>query len=81
MNNDASSMALTTMNPSEIVATLREGLLLLTDELTVEFARDRFLTMFQVAREETLVGLCILLIYHQLCPIHITGRIDKVELR
>lgn len=52
--NDSSSMALTTMNPSEIVATLREGLLVLTEDLTVEFASDRFLKMFQVDREETL---------------------------
>ena len=52
--DDSSTMALTTMNPSEIVATLREGLLILTDDLTVEFASDRFLKMFQVNREETL---------------------------
>lgn len=51
---DASSMALTTMNPSEIVATLREGLLVLTEDLTVEFVSDRFLKMFQVDRKETL---------------------------
>ncbi len=47
-------MALTTMNPSEIVATLREGLLVLTEDLTVEYASDRFLMMFEVDREETL---------------------------
>ncbi len=52
--DDSSTMALTTMNPSEIVATLREGLLILTDDLTVEFVSDRFLKMFQVNREETL---------------------------
>ena len=52
--NDSSSMTLMTMNTSEIVATLREGLLVLTEDLMVEFASDRFLTMFQVAREETL---------------------------
>ncbi len=52
--DDSSTMALTTINPSEIVATLREGLLILTDDLTVEFASDRFLKMFQVDREETL---------------------------
>jgi two-component sensor histidine kinase len=51
--DDSSTMALTTMNPSEIVATLREGLLILTEDLTVEFANDRFLMMFQVDREET----------------------------
>jgi two-component sensor histidine kinase/PAS domain-containing protein len=52
--DDMSSMALTTMDPSEIVATLREGLLVLTEDLTVEYASDRFLKMFHVDREETL---------------------------
>lgn len=41
------------MNPSEIVATLREGLLVLTEDLTVEFASDRFLKMFHVDKDET----------------------------
>ncbi len=52
--NDISSMAITTMNPSEIVATLREGLLVLTENLTVEYASGRFLKMFQVDSGETL---------------------------
>ena len=52
--NDSSSMALGTMNPSEIVETLREGLIVLTEDLTVEYASDRFLKMFQVDSEETL---------------------------
>ncbi|WP_138934283.1 sensor histidine kinase [Roseovarius arcticus] len=50
---DDSSTALATMNPTEIVATLREGLLVLTEDLTVEFASDRFLKMFQVDLDET----------------------------
>ena len=52
--DDRSTMALTTINPSEIVATLREGLLILTDDLTVEFVSDRYLKMCWVNREETL---------------------------
>tara|TARA_R110002051_G_scaffold63765_1_gene116012 strand:- start:615 stop:2030 length:1416 start_codon:yes stop_codon:yes gene_type:complete len=46
--------ALTAVNASEIVATLREGLLVLTENLTVEFASDKFLKMFEVDLEETL---------------------------
>lgn len=52
--DDSSTTALTTMNPAEIVATLREGLLILTYDLTVEFASNSFLKMFQVNREEIL---------------------------
>jgi two-component sensor histidine kinase/PAS domain-containing protein len=52
--NDNSSVALTTLNPSEIVATLREGLVVLTEGLTVEYASDKFLSMFQVDSAETL---------------------------
>ncbi len=52
--NDSSSMTLRTMNPSEIVETLREGLIVLTEDLTVEYASNRFLKMFQVDSEETL---------------------------
>ena len=48
-----SSPALTAMDPLEIVATLREGLLVLTEDLTVEFASDKFLQMFKVERAET----------------------------
>ncbi|MGJ8571399.1 MAG: sensor histidine kinase [Hoeflea sp.] len=51
--NDSSSMALRTMNPSEIVETLREGLIVLTEDLTVEYASDRFLKMFLVDSYET----------------------------
>lgn len=52
--DDSSTTALTTMNPAEIVATLREGLLILNYDLTVEFASNSFLKMFQVNREEIL---------------------------
>ena len=52
--NKSSSSALTAVNASEIVATLREGLLVLSENLTVEFASDKFLTMFEVNLEETL---------------------------
>ncbi|MEH6755774.1 MAG: PAS domain-containing protein [Alphaproteobacteria bacterium] len=52
--NDSYSMALGTMNPSEIVETLREGLIVLTENLTVEYASDRFLKMFDVDRKDTL---------------------------
>jgi two-component sensor histidine kinase len=51
--NSTSSTALTAMDPSEIVATLREGLLVLTEDLTVEFASDKFLKMFKVNRHDT----------------------------
>ncbi len=51
--DNPSSTALTAMDPSEIVATLREGLLVLTEDLTVEYASDRFLKMFHVVRTET----------------------------
>ena len=51
--NDSSSMTLRTMNPSEIVETLREGLIVLTEDLTVEYASNRFLKMFQVNSHET----------------------------
>lgn len=42
------------VDPAEIIATLREGLLILTEDLRVEYASDRFLTTFQVNKEETL---------------------------
>ncbi len=51
--NDNPSVALATMDPTELIATLREGLLVLTEDLTVEFASDRFLKMFQVDLNET----------------------------
>lgn len=51
--DDTSSTALTAMNPSEIVANLREGLLVLTEDLTVELASGRFMKMFQVDSKET----------------------------
>ena len=52
--NKNSLSALTAVRAPEIVATLREGLLVLTENLTVEFASDKFLKMFQVSRGETL---------------------------
>ncbi len=42
------------IDPAEIIATLREGLLVLTEDLIVEYASDRFLKTFQVNKEETL---------------------------
>ncbi|WP_035840388.1 sensor histidine kinase [Allgaiera indica] len=39
---------------AEIVASLRESLLVLTDELVVEYASDRFYQTFGVRRQETL---------------------------
>ncbi|AUQ56310.1 Signal transduction histidine kinase (plasmid) [Phaeobacter piscinae] len=39
--------------PSEIVATLRDSLLVLTEDLFVEYANDHFFETFEVAREET----------------------------
>ena len=51
---DTSSTVLTAMSPSKIVATLREVLLVLTEDLTVEFASDKFLKMFRVERRETI---------------------------
>lgn len=51
--NESSSMALRTIDPSEIVKTLREGLIVLTEDLTVEYASDRFLKMFHVDSNET----------------------------
>lgn len=42
------------VDPAEIIATLREGLLILTEDLRVEYASDRFLRTFQVNTKETL---------------------------
>ena len=44
------------IDPSEIVATLRENLLVLTEDLLVEYANDRFFTTFEVDEEDT-IGL------------------------
>ena len=43
-----------TLHNSEIVATLREGLLVLTEDLIIEYASDQFLRMFEVSRADTL---------------------------
>ncbi|MCF7702300.1 PAS domain-containing protein [Loktanella sp. M215] len=51
--DDISSVALTAMDLSDIVATFREGLLVLTEDLTIAYASDKFLTMFQVDRMGT----------------------------
>nr|WP_306268943.1 PAS domain-containing protein [Pararhizobium sp. IMCC3301] len=50
---DISSTALA-IDPAEIIATLREGLLVLTEDLIVEYASDRFLQTFGVDKTETL---------------------------
>lgn len=42
------------IDPAEIVASLREGLLVLTEELVVEYANHRFFRMFEVAADETI---------------------------
>lgn len=42
------------IDPSEIVATLRENLLVLTEDLLVEYANDRFFDTFEVSAEETI---------------------------
>lgn len=55
---DQTSSTLRATNPLEIISTLREGLLLLAEDLTVEFASDRFFQMFRVKKEETL-GRCL----------------------
>ncbi len=39
---------------AEIIDTIREGLIVLTDEFVVEFANRSFLELFQVTRDETL---------------------------
>tara|TARA_R110002167_G_scaffold166688_1_gene363747 strand:- start:105 stop:1547 length:1443 start_codon:yes stop_codon:yes gene_type:complete len=49
---DSSSTPLA-IDPAEIIATLREGLLVLTEDLTVEYASDRFLQTFGVDKTET----------------------------
>lgn len=41
------------IDPAEIVASLRESLLVLTEDLVVEYANDRFLKTFDVNRDET----------------------------
>ncbi|MEO1324580.1 MAG: histidine kinase dimerization/phosphoacceptor domain -containing protein [Pseudomonadota bacterium] len=41
------------IEPAEIVASLRESLLVLTEDLVVEYANDRFLKTFEVNRVET----------------------------
>ena len=42
------------IDPAEIVASLRESLLVLTEDLVVEYANDRFLRTFSVNRDETI---------------------------
>lgn len=42
------------IEPSEIVATLRESLLVLTEDLRVEFASESFFDTFEVSEKETL---------------------------
>ena len=42
------------IDPAEIVASLRESLLVLTEDLVVEYANDRFLRSFDVTAEDTL---------------------------
>ena len=49
--NDTSSTVLS-MDPVEIIATMRESLLVLTEDLRVEYASDIFLKTFQVEKEE-----------------------------
>ncbi|MFC3167029.1 hypothetical protein ACFOD7_03100, partial [Paracoccus fontiphilus] len=44
------------LDPAEIVATLRQSLLVLTEDLVVEYVNDWFLATFQVDRNDT-VGL------------------------
>ncbi|WOI57799.1 sensor histidine kinase [Palleronia sp. LCG004] len=41
------------IDPAEIVASLRESLLVLTEDLVVEYANDRFFRTFDVASDET----------------------------
>ena len=42
------------IDSAEIVASLRESLLVLTEDLVVEYANDRFFQLFEVNREETM---------------------------
>ena len=42
------------IDPAEIVASLRESLLVLTEDLVVEYANDRFFATFEVDRDETI---------------------------
>lgn len=42
------------IDPAEIVASLRESLLVLTEDLVVEYASDRFFRTFDVDRNETI---------------------------
>lgn len=46
--------ALVHIEPTEIVASLRECLLVLTDDLVVEYANDRFFKVFEVDAAETI---------------------------
>lgn len=48
------SKAIIPIDPLEIIATLREGLLVLTEDLVVEYASDRFLETFEVDRDATI---------------------------
>ena len=41
------------IDPAEIVASLRESLLVLTEDLVVEYANDQFFATFEVNRDET----------------------------
>lgn len=42
------------IDPAEIVASLRESLLVLTEDLVVEYANDQFFATFEVDRDETI---------------------------
>lgn len=46
--------ALNRIDPAEVVASLRESLLVLTDELVVEYANERFFAVFDVDEAETI---------------------------
>lgn len=46
--------ALVHIEPTEIVASLRECLLVLTDDLVVEYANERFFKVFEVDAAETI---------------------------
>jgi chemotaxis protein methyltransferase CheR len=48
------AMPVQEIDPREIVATIREGLLVLTEDLVVEFANSSFFRIFDLAAEETI---------------------------
>lgn len=49
-----SPASLSQITPSEIVASFRDGFLILGEELDVEFVNDRFIELFQLGREDVL---------------------------